>query len=284
MQERRFATLLMPLPNRAHAMTDASDDPVLLAERRDRVLLLTLNRPHRLNAVSPELYGALDETLAQADVDDRVRALVLTGTGRGFCVGADLRAHGDAPLESDARRRYVELAQTVNRRLQTLTKPVVAAVNGHAVGAGFELALSCDLIVVSREAKLRLPEAALGTFVGGGVTYTLIRRLGELRAREILLLCPFIPGEEAGRWGLANRVVDSEDVVPTALDMAHELARRAPVSIRLLKSLLHDAVGIGPDLALAREADALLACMETSDWAEGVAAFAEKREPRFTGR
>ncbi|MEQ9568957.1 MAG: enoyl-CoA hydratase/isomerase family protein [Longimicrobiales bacterium] len=267
-------------------MTDSSpspDAPELLVERRGDVRILTLNRPHRLNAVSPGLYGALDETLAHAAADPEVRALVITGTGRGFSVGADLQAHGDAPLGPDDRRRYVELAQRVNHRIQTLPKPVVAAVNGHAVGAGFELALSCDLIVVAREAKLRLPEAALGTFVGGGVTYTLVRRLGEVRAREILLLCPFLRGEEAERQGLANRVVDADDVLPTALDLAHELARRAPRSVRLLKELLHTAVSDGPEAALQREADALLECMGTADWVEGIEAFREKREPRFTG-
>lgn len=267
-------------------MTDpspASDAPELLVEQRDDVLVLTLNRPHRLNAVSPALYAALDATLESAAQDPAVRALVLTGSGRGFCVGADLQAHGDAPPGPDERRRYVELAQRVNHRIQTLPKPVVAAVNGHAVGAGFELALSCDLIVVAREAKLRLPEAALGTFVGGGVTYTLVRRLGEVRAREILLLCPFLRGEEAERQGLANRVVDADDVLPTALDLARELARRAPRSVRLLKELLHTGVSDAPEVTLAREAAALLECMGTADWAEGIAAFREKREPRFTG-
>lgn len=281
MQIRRPPTpTVRPKPT---PMTDATPAPELLVESRGDVLLLTLHRPHRLNAVSPGLYGALDATLDQAAGDPAVRAVVITGTGRGFCVGADLQSHGDAPLGPDERRAYVALAQRVNHRIQTLPKPVVAAVNGHAVGAGFELALSCDLIVVAREAKLRLPEAALGTFVGGGVTYTLVRRLGEVRAREILLLCPFLLGEEAERQGLANRVVDADDVLPTAMDMAHELARRAPRSVRLLKELLHTAVSDGPEVALQREADALLECMGTADWAEGIAAFREKRDPRFTG-
>jgi enoyl-CoA hydratase len=186
--------------------------PVLLEERNGPVLTLTLNRPERLNAVSPELYARLDERLQAAATSDEVRALVLTGAGRGFCVGADLQAHGSKPLDDEGRRRYVASAQAVNRRIQTLPKPVVAAVNGHAVGAGLELALSCDLVVCAREAKLRLPEVALGTFVGGGVTYTLARRVGELRARELLLLCPFVKGEEAESLGLANRVVDAADV------------------------------------------------------------------------
>lgn len=264
-------------------MAHPTPEPVLLVDRRADVLLITLHRPQRLNAVSRELYAALAETLAITATDPTIRAVVLTGTGRGFSVGADLQAHGDAPPGPAERRRYVELAQSVNHSLQTLPQPVVAAVNGHAVGAGFELALSCDLIVVSRAARLRLPEAALGTFVGGGVTYTLMRRLGEVRAREILMLCPFIPGESAGEWGLANRVVDPDDVLPTALDLAHELARRAPRSIRLLKQLLHTAVATDPADALKAEAEALLECMASDDWKEGIDAFREKREPRFTG-
>jgi enoyl-CoA hydratase len=265
-------------------MAPSAADPVLLVDTRDDVLVLTLHRPERMNAVSPDLYAALDATLESAAEDAAVRAVVLTGTGRAFCVGADLRAHGDAPLDEEARREYVWNAQRVAERIQTLPKPVVAAVNGHAIGAGLELALSCDFVVVASGAKLRLPEAALGTFVGGGVTYTLARRIGELRARELLLLCPFVQGADAIEWGLANRVVDAESVLPEALAVAAELAQRAPVSVRLLKEALHRAPSATPEEALDREARALLECMETEDWSEGVRAFAERRTPRFTGR
>jgi enoyl-CoA hydratase len=265
-------------------MPDAPDpsSAPLIVERQGDVLLLRLNRPERLNAVSPPMYAALNETLIAAAEDRSIRSLVVTGTGRAFCVGADLQAHGDAPLDADARRRYVLLAQEVNRRLQTIPQAVVAAVNGHAIGAGLELALSCDLIVVARRAKLRLPEAALGTFVGGGVTYTLARRVGEARAREFLLLCPFLDGEEAHRWGLANRVAAADEVEGVALDLAGQLALRAPLSVRRLKEVLRTAAD-DPDRALSLEADALLECMTTSDWAEGVAAFHERREPHFRG-
>jgi enoyl-CoA hydratase/carnithine racemase len=266
--------------------TDRQDErpaPVLLEDRNGAVLTLTLNRPTRLNAVNPELYGWLAERLEKAAVSTEIRVVVLTGAGRAFCVGADLQAHGSAPLDDEARDRYVASAQAVNRRIQTLSKPVVAAVNGHAIGAGLELALSCDLVVCAREAKLRLPEAALGTFVGGGVTYTLARRVGELRARELLLLCPFVRGEDSESMGLANRVVDAVDVLPTALELAQELARRAPTSIRLLKALLHRAPTLSSEETLRLEAEALLTCMATKDWAEGVAAFKQRRDPEFTG-
>lgn len=265
------------------ADADAPDPPVLLEERRGPVLLLTLNRPGRLNAVSAAMYALLVEALTVARDDAGVRSVVVTGAGRAFCVGADLRAHGDAPATPEMRRAYVESAQAANRLLQVLSKPVVAAVNGHAVGAGLELALSCDVVVVAADARLRLPEAALGTFVGGGVTYRLPARVGDLKARELLLLCPFVLGSEAVGLGLANRAEDAERVLPEALRLAEELARRAPASTARLKALLHEAPTLPRDEVLRREADALLACMDTRDWREGVDAFAEKREPRFTG-
>jgi enoyl-CoA hydratase len=261
-----------------------SSPPPLLHEREGAVLVLTLNRPERMNAVSADLYRALDDALAAGHEDADLRAVVLTGAGRAFSVGADLRAHGEAPPDAEARRAYVALAQRANQRLQTLARPVVAAVNGHAVGAGFELALSCDFVVMAREAKLRLPEAALGTFVGGGVTRTLARRVGDLRARELLMCCPFVLGEDAERWGLANRVVAADDVLPTALGIAADLARRAPLSLALLKDLLRAAPGLTLDEVLRLEAEALLQCMDTEDWTEGVRAFHERREPRFLGR
>lgn len=236
-----------------------------------------------MNAVSLPLYDALVDALKGVDGDRDVRAVVVTGTGRAFSVGADLVAHGDAAPGPEERARYARRAAEANRRLQSLSRPVVAAVNGHAVGAGLELALSCDLVVVARDAKLRLPEAALGTFVGGGVTRTLPRRVGDLRARELLLLCPFLSGEEAARMGLANRVANAAEVLPTALALAGELATRAPRSVALLKALLHEAPSLSAEEVSEREVEALLRCMQTRDWREGIDAFREKREPRFTG-
>jgi len=260
------------------------EEAPLLRSREGPVLLLTLHRPHRLNAVSPAMYGLLEDALEGAEADASVRAVVLTGAGRAFSVGADLKAHGEAPLGPAERRAYVETAQRVNRRVQTLGVPVLAAVNGHAVGAGLELALSADLVVVSREAKLRFPEVALGTFVGGGVTYTLPQRVGRLRAAELLLLADFFSGEQAAAWGLANQTVEAAEVLPATLDMARRLASHAPLSLQLAKRLLLEASTREPAAALEAEVEALLRCMQTLDWEEGIRAFHEKRDPRFTGR
>lgn len=143
----------------------AAPAPILVA-REGGVTVVTLNRPERLNAVSIEMYRALYRVLGRADRDREVRAVLITGAGRAFCVGADLKAHGEGPPPPAVRTRYIRLAQAVARRVQLLSRPVVAAVNGHAIGAGLELACSADFVVVAREAKLRFPEAALGTFVG----------------------------------------------------------------------------------------------------------------------
>ncbi len=260
------------------------DAPPLLTERRGPVLLLTLNRPERLNAVSLPLYQALLDALREAEVDPGVRVLVLTGAGRGFCAGADLKAHADGPPSGEARRRYVRTAQRVNRRLQRGGVPVVAAVNGPAVGAGLELALSADFMLVAEDATLRLPEVALGTFVGGGVVYTLAERIGILRARELIYLGEPFTGAEAVGMGMANRALPAGEVLEASLALAGRLAERAPLSLAAAKRLVGFSAGMSRSRALREEARTLERLFGTEDWAEGVQAFREKRPPRYTGR
>jgi enoyl-CoA hydratase len=259
-------------------------DPLVLSSRDGAVLTLELHRPERMNAVSLELYLELDRELERAAQNDEVRAVILTGSGPAFCVGADLDAHARRSGGEDVRRTYVEAAGRVALRLRTLPKVVVAAVNGHAIGAGLELGLACDLVAVAEEAKLRFPELGLGTFVGGGVTRTLVQRVGRARAAELLYLCPMFTGAEALCMGLVNRAVPAARVLPVATTLALDAAARAPLSTAWAKRLLNEAEETRFEEVLRREAEALLECMSSEDWDEGLRAFHEKREPHFRGR
>lgn len=270
-------------PPRSTVTGPAAGERPLLVSEEGSVRILTLDRPDRLNAVSLPLYEALIEALAEARDARQVRALVLTGSGRAFSVGADLRAHGEDPPDREARRRYVRAAQRANLALQGIPKPVVAAVNGHAIGGGLELALSCDLLIVAEEAKLQFPEVSLGTFFGGGVTHGLAARVGQAKARELLLLGRAFRGEEAVGMGLANRALPAGDVLPASLELASELAGNAPLSIAWAKRLLNRAPFLSRRRLFGLEARALVELMETRDWHEGVEAFREEREPRFRG-
>ncbi|MGH7477578.1 MAG: enoyl-CoA hydratase/isomerase family protein [Longimicrobiales bacterium] len=256
---------------------------LVLTSTDGAVLSLTLNRPDRLNAVTRELYESLRAAVRRAAGDEAVRSLILTGAGRAFCAGADVKAHAERPLPPRARRRYARAAQRANLSLQRCVKPVVAAVNGAAVGAGLELALSCDFIVVAEDAQLRLPELALGTFFGGGVAHTLPQRVGLTRAKELLFLGDFFSGRDAVAIGLANAAVPREAVPAAALALAQRLAELAPVPLRRAKELLHRAPHLSRRAVLREEARALRACMATGDWAEGLAAQREQRSARYTG-
>lgn len=259
-----------------------AEGPVL-ARREGRTVVLTLNRPERLNAVSAPLYEALETELQSAEADRDVRCIVLTGAGRAFCVGADLKAHGDGPPTGEERAHYVRTAQRVNHLIQSGSKPVVAAVNGHAIGGGLEIALSSDFMIVAEAAKLRFPEISLGTFIGGGTVYTLAERVGVLRARELIYLGEFFLGSDAAAMGIANRALPAEEVLPAALELAAELGKKAPISLAHAKRLIGPAGTMEREEALRREAEALVEIFGTRDWAEGVAAFHEKRDPEYTG-
>jgi enoyl-CoA hydratase len=261
-------------------MSPLQDRPVL-ADHDGPVLRLTLNRPERLNAVSEALYAGLLARLADAE-RDRTRCILLTGMGRAFCAGADLKAHRDRERTADEREAYVSLGQRVCARIQRISIPVVAAVRGYALGAGAELAISADFLIVADDAQLGFPEVSLGTFVGGGVTHRLPRLVGLRRATELLMLGERFTGRQALEWGLAYAAPGSEELDKVAVELAEQLAAKAPLPLARMKRRLAETATL--DGALRGEASDLLAIMRTEDWAGGVAAFAQRREPVFTGR
>lgn len=260
----------------------APDEPTVLYDCRDGIAELRLNRPQRLNAVTERLYQELHAALARAEADPAVRVVVLTGAGRAFCVGADLKAHRAGRSAFD-RRQYLRGEQQVCRRLQQLGKPVVAAVNGYALGAGAEMAVASDFIVMAASARIGFPELGIGSFLGGGVTYLLPRLVGLAKARELVFLGERIDGAEAVRIGLANRVLPDEGFLAAARDFAAQIAGKAPLAMQLAKEQLNFAGERTFDAALTAELEGMMFVSTTQDWQEGVTAFAEKRQPVFKG-
>jgi enoyl-CoA hydratase len=260
--------------------TDVRTD--LLTERDGHVRRLVLNRPHRLNAVTERLYRELLDELAAADTDPDTRAVVLTGAGRAFCVGADQKEHAAGTRTRAERAAYVELAWRVCERIQRMRTPVVASVHGYALGAGAELATSADFLVIAEDAQMGFPEVSIGTYVGGGVTRRLPRLVGLRRASELLMLGERFSGAQAAQWGLAHAAVPAGELARAAAELAGSLAGKEPIPMAKLKAALSSDEPL--DTVLRAEARDLLEVMDTQDWAEGVAAFAERRVPTFRGK
>ena len=244
---------------------------------------IRFNRPHRLNAVVSKFYAEIIDALAIAEQDIDIRTIVLTGEGRAFCVGADLTEHGAGTRTELEKLEYLQLGNDVCERIYKHPKPIIAAVNGFALGAGAEMSCSADFILMKDSAQIGFPEISIGTHVGGGVTEILPRLVGLAKARELIMTGRRIDGAEAARIGLATRVFSAEAFEDGVAAFAAEIGSKAPYSMRFAKENLNDA---GRDYAsrLVTELDALRTCMLTQDWQEGIDAFAEKRTPVFIGK
>ncbi|MDN3520037.1 enoyl-CoA hydratase/isomerase family protein [Halomonas ramblicola] len=256
----------------------------LITRHRGQVMEIRFNRPHRLNAVVETFYTELLDALGRAESDSAVRAVILTGEGRAFCVGADMKEHGSAKRSLYQRRQYLQLGNDVCEAILRLRRPVIAAVNGYALGAGAEMAVACDFIVMADDAQLGFPETGIGTCVGGGVSKLLPQLVGLPMARQLLYTGRRIDGEEAVRIGLAASSWSGEALLDEAHCLADTLAAQAPVSMAMLKRLVNQGSDTPLESQLAQELDAVFTCSTTADWQEGVDAFAEKRAPRFQGK
>ena len=244
---------------------------------------IRFNRPHRLNAVIEPLFRETLDALNAAEQDPSVRVVILTGEGRAFCVGADLKENAKAERTNWQKRAYLQLAQDVCARIHRLRKPVIAAVNGYALGAGAEMAINADFVLMAQSAQIGFPEASIGTFIGGGLTGVLPRLVGLAKARELVFLGERIDGREAKSIGLASAVFADATFREDLYAFAARLAAQAPLSVALAKEQLNHGSERTYETALITELEGVLACMMTSDWQEGIDAFAAKRKPAFRG-
>ena len=251
-------------------------------EKQAGVALVTVDRPKALNALNVEVIDALGRVLDAVEADREIGALVVIGAGRAFVAGADVAAMRTlTPLEAEA---FSALAHRVMGRLETLPIVTIAAVNGFALGGGCELALACDFIFASREAKIGQPETKLGLIPGFGGTSRLVRRVGLAWAKQLVLVGDPIDAEEALRIGLVNRVFEPAELLPAALAAARAAASRAPVATRLAKQVMQEGQDADVRTAHALEQRAFGLVFATNDRVEGTTAFVEKRDPRFEGR
>jgi enoyl-CoA hydratase/carnithine racemase len=263
-----------------NAESQSSREPYVLAERRGAVLLLTLNRPDRLNAWNDALEREYFEQLDGAEDDPGVRAIVVTGAGRGFCAGADLADIADAS-EGDSDDEWANRARPRSRPLE-LRKPLIAAINGPAVGLGLVEALYCDLRFSTPEAKLGTAFAIRGLIAEYGAAYLLPRIVGLSRALDLLYSGRIILGEEALRIGLVDRLVAREKVVDAAVEYADTLARlSSPTSMATIKRQVWSDLDRDWNAAFEDSEELLRDSFNREDVAEGVASYNERREPRF---
>jgi enoyl-CoA hydratase/carnithine racemase len=246
------------------------------------VATITLLRPERDNAFSPEMGRGLSEAYRRCDEDDEVRALVLTGAGRAFCVGADLAAGAD----TFALPTGIEFsAAAVDPPAFALRKPVIAAMNGHAIGLGLTLALQCDIRIAAREARYAVIQVRRGVMPDAYAHFTLPRIAGFARAAELMLTGRKLTGDEAVAMGIASRALPAEEVLPAAQEIARDIAANtAPVSVAFTKRLLWESGGLSPSDIERRETALHRLLMGRPDAAEGVMAYLERRKPVWEGR
>jgi enoyl-CoA hydratase/carnithine racemase len=256
------------------------DDPVLYAER-DAVAWITLNRPDKLNALNRTVFAELGRALDRLEQSETASVGVLHGAGRAFAAGADIEDYVDISVHD--YRAFMDIGRAVTDRIASLRKPVIAAVQGFALGGGFELVLACDLVIAADNARLGLPETKLGLVPGGGGTQRLPRLVGRMRATELMITGRFLTADEAFQWGIVNRVVPKDEILAGAAELAASVVAQAPEAVSIIKRIVREGADASLASALSLEQDATARLIVSDDGREGIAAFIEKRAPRFGG-
>lgn len=256
-------------------------DDSLLVARRDGVMVLTLNRPDRLNAMTAGMHAALAEALAAAEADRETRVILLRGAGRGFCAGQDL---AEVAPNQDLGETLETRFNPLLRAIRALPVPVVCAVHGVAAGAGANVALACDIVLAAQSARFVQSFVRIGLIPDAGGTYSLPRLAGDARARGMALLGDPVPAPLAEAWGLIWRAVPDDELMPEAERIAAQLAAQPAQAMALTKRALNASAGNTLDQQLDLERDLQREAGASADFREGVAAFLEKRPARFAGR
>ncbi|MFC5523141.1 enoyl-CoA hydratase/isomerase family protein [Polaromonas jejuensis] len=248
----------------------------VLFEKQGPVAIVTLNRPERLNAISGPMLDDMHDTFLRAQHDAEVKAIVLCGAGRAFCAGDDLKEFSEQTATAEGTSNYVDRIQQVTRDIMFSGKPVIGAIQGYAVGGGFEWVLNCDMVVASEDLLCFFPEMAWGQFVTGGVTHLLPRAVGYQRAMELWLLGEKQSAAALHGLGLVNRVVPKENVLSTAIELAQRISERSTFTVSRLKKMVNMQLSGQLAAALQLEADATSSAMGHEDTRRRVAGFASK--------
>lgn len=251
----------------------------LIFEKEAGIGIIRMNRPEALNALNSETLHELNRVFNQLEKDEKIGVVIVTGEGKAFVAGADIAELKDMNVQQS--RTFSKLGQYVLRRMETMEKIFIGAINGFALGGGCELAMACDIRIASEKAKFGQPEVNLGVTPGFAGTQRLPRLVGLAKAKELLLTGDMIKAEEALKYGLVNRVVPAEELMNEAKKLAQKILSKGPVSIRMVKECVNRGMQTDIDTACAFETDAFGLCFASGEQKEGMGAFLEKREAKF---
>lgn len=251
-------------------------------DKKEEIGFLTINKPEVLNALDGQVLEEIRQALDLSEKDASVKALIVTGEGRAFVAGADIGAQSVLDLEGG--RNWGKNGSAIFRRLELLSIPTIAAVNGFALGGGCELALACDMILASSKAKFGQPEVSLGITPGFSGTQRLPRRIGKSRAMEMILTGRVIKADEALQIGLVNKVTEPETLLEEAEKLAKDILKNGSLAVKYAKAAVSRGLEVDLDSGIALENELFAMCFATEDQKEGMQAFLEKRSPQFKGK
>ena len=251
----------------------------LLFRKEGNIGILSMNIPSTLNALTSKVLDELDKAIDSIIKDEDIYVLILTGEGKSFVAGADISEMKDFDFQGG--RDFAEKGMKLFRKIELMEKPVIAAVNGYALGGGCELAMCCDIRIASEKAKFGQPEVGLGICPGFAGTQRLAKLVGIAKAKELIFTCDIINGKEAERIGLANKVVAPEELMSAAMEMANKIASKGQIAVRFSKTAINRGSESNIETGMIIEKDLFALCFETEDQKEAMAAFLEKRKPNY---